>query len=114
MVSHLPGALLDMIINVPYFLLSVHRTLSQSRTPATTLGVEPAVTPLTSPSPPEAPVDVGKESTESPQTSSERDGSENGSEADVESNDGAAVGESWISLKPDSTKSTESSEEIAA
>ena len=72
-----------------------------------------AITPLTSPSAPEAPADMGKESTESPQTS-ERDGSENGSEADVESNDGAGVGESWISLQPGSTRTPESSEGTAA
>ncbi|KAI0306403.1 hypothetical protein B0F90DRAFT_746381 [Multifurca ochricompacta] len=45
---------------------------------------------------------------DSPQTSEhERDGSENGSEADVESNDGAGVGESWISLKLHPTTSPE-------
>jgi hypothetical protein len=118
-VSHLPGALLDVIISVPYFLLSLRRTLSQTRTPATAseleLAAPPILPPITRPSPPEAPANVGNESTDSPQTSSERDGSENGngSEADVESNDGAGVGESWVSLKPDSTTS-ESSEVIAA
>ncbi|KAH9005339.1 hypothetical protein EDB86DRAFT_3190408 [Lactarius hatsudake] len=33
-VSHLPDALLDIIISIPYTLLSVHRALSQNRTPA--------------------------------------------------------------------------------
>jgi len=112
-VSHLPGALLDIIISVPYYLLSVHRTLSQTRTPVTASELQLPDPPFR-PSPPEAPADVGKESTDSPQTSSERDGSENGSEADVESNDGAGVGESWVSLKPDSTRTSESSEGTAA
>lgn len=111
--SHLPGALLDIIISVPYFLLSLHRTLSQTPTPATAPDLELAVPPPTRPPPPESPpANVGKESTDSPQTSSERDGSENGSEADVESNDGVAVGESWVSLN--STKMSESSEVNAA
>ncbi|KAI9446261.1 hypothetical protein H4582DRAFT_1805041 [Lactarius indigo] len=113
-VSHLPGALLDIIISIPYTLLSVHRTLSQTRTPAPSSESELPAPQYNRPSPPEAPVDVGKESTDSPQTSSERDGSENGSEADVESNDGAGVGESWISLKPDSTRTSEPSEGTAA
>lgn len=113
-VSHLPGSVLDIIISVPYFLLSIHRTLSQTRPPATASELELAATPSTRPSPPEAPANVGKESTDSPPTSSERDGSENGSEADVESNDGVGVGESWISLKPDSTRTTKSSEGTAA
>lgn len=113
--SHLPGALLDIIISVPYFLLSAHRALSQTRSPVTTASeLESVATPLSIPSPPEVPADVSKESTDSPQTSSERDGSENGSEADVESNDGAGVGESWISLKPDSTRNSDSSEGTAA
>ncbi|KAH9180733.1 hypothetical protein EDB89DRAFT_1920780 [Lactarius sanguifluus] len=105
-VSHLPGALLDIIISIP--------ALSQNRTLAIAPEPELPAPPYTRPSPPEAPADVGKESTDSPQTSSERDGSENGSEADVESNDGAGVGESWISLKPDSTRTSESSEGTAA
>jgi hypothetical protein len=110
-VSHLPGAVLDIIISIPYLLLSAHKALSQTRASAAVPELPPAPAPRTAPTPPEVPSNAGQETTDSAQTSEhERDTSENGSEADadVESNDGAGVGESWISLKPDSTTTTTS------
>ena len=118
-VAHLPGALLDFIINIPYFLLSTHKALTRTRATATTSPVAPELPPPPQPAPrpvptrPEAPVAVAKENTDSaPSSEHERDASENGSEADVESNDGAGAGESWISLRPDSI--TASSETTTA
>jgi len=107
-VSHLPGAMLDIIISIPYFLLSTHKALSRNRATACTSAsaatreLPPAPAPLPAPTPPEAPAAVAKETTDSaPSSEHEREASENGSEADVESNDGAGVSESWVSLKPD-------------
>ncbi|KAI0256877.1 hypothetical protein BJV78DRAFT_1167642 [Lactifluus subvellereus] len=112
-VSHLPGTVLDIIINIPYLIHSIHKAVSQARAAAVPeLPLPPAPAPLPAPIPPEIPASVGKETTDSAQTSEhERDASENGSEADVESNDGAGVTESWVSLKPHST--TSSSEAVA-
>lgn len=116
LVSHLPGSLLDIIINVPYFLLATHKALSRNRvststsTVTTSLELPPAPAPAPAaspaPTPPEAPAAVVKETVgvDSPPSSEhEREASENGSEADVESNDGAGVGESWVSLQPQTT-----------
>jgi hypothetical protein len=102
--SHLPGAVLDIIIGIPYLLLAAHKALSQSRASAVVPEPPPAPAPCTAPVPPEVPAGPEKETTDSAQNSEhERDTSENGSEADVESNDGAGVSESWISLNPHST-----------
>jgi len=107
--SHLPGALLDIIINIPYFLLSTHKVLTRTRATASSTStaapkLPPAPAPPPVPTPSEAPATVTKESTDSaPSSEHEREASENGSEADVESNDGAGVSESWVSLRPDST-----------
>jgi hypothetical protein len=103
-VSHLPGGVLDIIIGIPYLLLAAHKALSQSRASAVVPELPPAPAPCTAPIPPEVPASPGKETTNSAQNSEhERDTSENGSEADVESNDGAGVSESWVSLNPQST-----------
>ena len=118
-VSHLPGALLDFVISLPYIFLSAHKDRIPPPATATTppaapeLPPPPQPAPRPVPTPPEAPVTVAKENTDSaPSSEHEREASENGSEADVESNDGAVVGESWISLRPDST--TASSETTTA
>ena len=104
--------MLDIIISIPYLLLSVHKAVSRARASTAVPELPPAPAPLPAPIPPEIPASVEKETTDSAQTSEhERDASENGSEADVESNDGAGVNESWVSLKPDSTTS---SSEVAA
>jgi hypothetical protein len=107
-VSHLPGAVLDIIISIPYLLLSSHKALSQrTREPPAAVKAPPpapAFVPRTAPVPPGVPTSEVKETTDSAQTSEhERDTSENGSEADVESNDGAGVSESWVSLGPHPT-----------
>jgi len=118
-VSHIPGVLLDFIISLPYLFLSAHKDLISPRETPPTPPAEPELppppqpAPRAVPTPPEAPVTVAKENNDSPPSSEhEREASENGSEADVESNDGAVVGESWISLRPDST--TASSETATA
>ncbi len=142
-VSHLPGAVLDIIINIPYYLLSIHKALTRNResasisssatalepppAPVPTPAPVPASRPLPSrplptrplPTPPEAPatatMTVTKETVQvdsAPSSEHEHEASENGSEADVESNDSAGVGESWVSLQPNSTMA--SSETITA
>jgi hypothetical protein len=122
-VSHLPGALLDIIIGIPYVILSTHKTLTRNRasasahsqaSPATAPELPPAASPTVPvPTPPDAVATVVKETVDSaPSSEHEHDASENGSEADVESNDGAGVSESWVSLHPHST--TASSETITA
>ena len=68
-VSHLPGALLDFIISIPYILLSTHEVLSRPRAtvsacpaaPEPPPSPQPAPRPV--PTPPEAPVPVAKENT---------------------------------------------------
>lgn len=124
-VSHLPGALLDIIIGIPYAILSTHKTLTRNRasasasapsqaSPATAPELPPAASlTVPVPIPPDAVAAVVKEMVDSaPSSEHEHEASENGSEADVESNDGAGVSESWVSLHPHST--TASSETITA
>lgn len=149
-VSHLPGALLDIIINIPYYLLSTHRALTRDRASASAPASSPISPSATSaeippppppapapapasrplpprplPTPPVAPalapapvpttvaVAVAKETVDSaPSSEHEHEACENGSEADVESNDGAGVSESWVSLQPNPTMA--SSETITA
>jgi len=125
-VSHLPGALLDIVISIPYFLLSTHKALSRNRASAASASasapasasssvIVPDLPSAPAPTPPEAPATVEKETTDSPPSSEpepepEREVSENGSEADVESNDGVGgVSESWVSLRPDSGPTTAAS-----
>jgi hypothetical protein len=139
--SHLPGALVDFIINIPYYVLSRHPALTRNResasisssatAPELPSAPAPAPSPVSRPlpsrplpsrplpTPPEAPatvtMTVAKETVQvdsAPSSEHEHEASENGSEADVESNDSAGVGESWISLQPNSTMA--SSETITA
>ena len=119
--SYFPGALLDFIISIPYSVLCINKDVLRDHTAASATAVAPGLAPppppqpapRVVPTPPEAPATLAKENTDSaPSSEHERDASENGSEADVESNDGAGVGESWISLRPDSTAA--SSETTAA
>ena len=110
-VSHLPGALLDIIISIPYVILSTHKTLTRNRASASASSptkapeLPPAAAPPPPvPTPPETVTTVVKETVDSaPSSEHEHDASENGSEADVESNDGAGVSESWVSLHPHTT-----------
>jgi hypothetical protein len=123
--SHLPGALLDIIIGIPYFLLSTHKALTRNRASAAAAAdasspaaaperpPAPAPVPTVPTTPPETLATIAKETVDSaPSSEHEHEASENGSEADVESNDGAGVGESWVSLHPHST--TASSDTITA
>jgi hypothetical protein len=119
-VSHLPGALLDIIVGIPYVILSTHKTLTRNRAsasasaslPATAPELPPAAAPPPPvPTPPEVVATIAKETVDSaPSSEHEHEAFENGSEADVESNDGAGVSESWVSLHPHPT--TASSETI--
>jgi hypothetical protein len=144
--SHLPGALLDVFVNSPYYALSLQQSLTRDRasasapspispsatspelppapapvpTPAPApvsrpLPPRPLPTPPAAPAPAPAPATVvmAKETVDSvPSSEHEHEVSENGSEADVESNDGAGVSESWVSLQPNPTMA--SSETITA
>ena len=142
--SHLPGGLVDIIFNIPYYLLSIHQALTRNGASAPAPAPAPAPSPISSsakppevppaplpapapapasrplpsrplPTPPiaPAPVAVAKETVDSaPSSEHEHEASENGSEADVESNDGAGVGESWVSLQPNPTMA--SSETVTA
>jgi len=133
-ISQLPGALLDMFVTSPYYMLSLYRAIvgDEDLPPATPPELPPAPAPVPAsrplpprplPTPPAAPAPAlvavaaaaAKETVDSAPSSEhehEREASENGSEADVESNDGAGVSESWISLQPNPTMA--SSETIAA
>jgi hypothetical protein len=79
--SHLPTVLLDTILNIPHMLVSIRNKLL----------------PVPPPPPPPPPATVKRDDQENG-----KDGSELGSEADVESNyagDGPSVDSSWVSLK---------------
>ena len=93
--SNLPALILDTLLNLPAFLLSIRNALLPVPPrlpyppPALPAAAPPPAAPK--PQPAEAPAD------------SEADAlSDTGSEADVESGaEGSGVGESWISLKKD-------------
>ncbi|KAI0273417.1 hypothetical protein BC834DRAFT_853716 [Gloeopeniophorella convolvens] len=110
--SYVPGGLLDAFINTPYYIVSHHKGAEGTRVgvPPPAPGPAPAqVHSAAAPLPvaPAAAAPGPKEAVDSAQTSEhERDASENGSEADVESNDGAGVSESWVSLQARSTTSS--------
>ena len=103
MAARLPAILLDTLINIPYLLISIRNAL---------LPVPPRV-PLPPPAPAQAPAAAPKNAPahsaaaaalakSQEGTDSDREHSETGSEADVESNEGgygSGVGESWVSLK---------------
>lgn len=101
--SYLPGVLLDAILNVPHFLVSVRNALLPVQ-PHIILPQSAYVPPVPPPGPaPEAPALEQKQATRERAADSDPEqhdnASENGSEADVESNAGSGVGESWISVK---------------
>ena len=98
--SHLPGLLLDALLNIPHLLISIRNAL---------LPVPPRVA---LPYPPPVPPGRASSSTlrhsvqeesfvDSDPERRDNEHSETGSEADVESNEGygSGVGESWIRLK---------------
>lgn len=139
-VSHLPGALVDIISDIPFYFLFIRKALTRDLASASASASSPISSSATSqeppppppapapapapasrplpprplPTPPAPPVPVpspapatlaiARETVDSaPSSEHEHEVSENGSEADVESNDGAGVGESWISLQPNPT-----------
>ena len=102
--SHLPAILLDAILNLPYFLVSIRNAL---------LPIAPHVIAPAPPAPARAqarapqPAAAASSSTsekqaEGPDSEHEINSSDTGSEADVESNEG---GESWVSLKNKASRS---------
>ncbi|OSD08344.1 hypothetical protein PYCCODRAFT_1356478 [Trametes coccinea BRFM310] len=105
--SCLPAFLLDTLLNIPYILVSIRNALLPIQ-PHVILPPPPAASSI-APAPPVQPTQPAvaqqtiPEKPEGPGTDSdpERDASEAGSEADVESNEGygSGVGESWVSLK---------------
>ena len=94
--------LLDAILNIPHFLVSIRNAL---------LTVQPhVILPQSAFTPPVPPSAASQAPASEPkQTAQERaidsdpeqhdNASETGSDADVESNAGSGVGESWISVK---------------
>ena len=96
--ARLPAVLLDALLNVPYLLASARNALLPVPPRVPVAPPAPAPAPGPAAVPPQAPVaEKAQESTDS-----DREHSETGSEADVESNEGgygSGVGESWISLK---------------
>ena len=104
MASYLPTSVLDVILNLPHFLLSVRNALLPVP-PRIALPLEkgvpfPAsVAAVTAPRDAAAPVQAKKQEVDSSANVSDLDVSETGSEVDVESNAGEGVGDSWVSLK---------------
>ena len=91
MASHLPSVLLDGLLNLPYFLISIRNWLlpvQPFRQPPETLPPVPTVKQENS------------ATTTGVREESEDDASENeaNSEGDVESNSGDTVESSWVSL----------------
>ncbi|KAI8982861.1 hypothetical protein BD414DRAFT_491360 [Trametes punicea] len=100
--SHLPAFLLDTLLNVPYLLVSIRNALLPI--PPRVIMPPPTATAPAAPVPPQQPPVVQQtipEKHEGTDSEPEREASEAGSEADVESNEGygSGVGESWVSLK---------------
>ena len=88
--SHLPTVLLDGLINLPYFLISIrNRLLPVQPFRAPLANVPPPVTSKHAPPKDEAPA---------PEKTPESSDFETNSDADVESNIGDAAESSWVSL----------------
>lgn len=111
MASWLPAFILDTLVNIPHFLMSIRNALLP--VPPRLILPDPAPhaprvvlpDPITAPShlvpPGLAPQKSDIEDPVSDQEHQQDPESEAGSEADVESNEGygSGVGESWISLR---------------
>ncbi|KAI1791665.1 hypothetical protein LXA43DRAFT_389248 [Ganoderma leucocontextum] len=99
--SQLPSILLDAILNLPYFLISIRNALLPiaPHIIAPAPPVPPAVAPI--PQPAAAAAASSEKQAEGTESEHEPTSSDTGSEADVESNEGygSGVGESWVSLK---------------
>ncbi len=89
--SHLPTVLLDGLINLPYFLISIRNRL---------LPVQPFRAPLANVPPPVASkrTKAPKDEAPAPEKTPESSDFETNSDADVESNIGDAAESSWVSL----------------
>ncbi|OJT14100.1 hypothetical protein TRAPUB_9352 [Trametes pubescens] len=102
--SYLPAFLLDVLLNVPYIIVSIRNAVLPI--PPRVIGPLPPTASAARPAPPPAqqqPIiqQTIPEKHEGPGTDSEPEHDEAGSDADVESNEGygSGVGESWVSLK---------------
>jgi hypothetical protein len=86
--SHLPSALLDSLLNIPHYLVSIRNAL---------LPIPPPIVPTLPPTPavPVAPIDPAQQTTHAAAGNDNDTGSEG--EADAESISGES--ESWVSLK---------------
>ncbi|KAF8201760.1 hypothetical protein BJ912DRAFT_1117148, partial [Pholiota molesta] len=99
--SHLPSLLLDGLINLPHFLVSIRNRL---------LPIEPFRTPPTDLPPPvtakQASINTVITPTTAKEDTPESSEVETSSDADVESNAGDAVDSSWVSLNNSKTHGT--------
>ena len=96
--AQLPAILLDALLNIPYILFSIRNALLPV---PPRVAIPPPAAPIQPASQPPAPSSAVTEKSHEG-TDSDREISEAGSEADVESNEGgygSGVGESWVSLK---------------
>lgn len=131
--SYLPTSILDIILNIPHFLLSIRNALvyapprvvlpprpsttntastsTNTNTPARPPSNQPATTSAPTvgrtagPSEKQTQINKHDGSGSGSNSEQEHDVSETGSEADVESNagEGHTMGESWVSLQPGSS-----------
>ncbi|GLB34778.1 putative fungal family of unknown function (DUF1776) [Lyophyllum shimeji] len=95
--SYLPSSILDILLNIPHFLISIRDRL---------LPAEPYMlpTPDTRPPPVAPKPSIATAASSQPTSESERDVSENSSEADVESSASDGVDNSWIRLHKNRTE----------
>ncbi|KAH8106858.1 hypothetical protein BXZ70DRAFT_915360 [Cristinia sonorae] len=98
--SYLPSIILDGLLNLPHFLLSIRNALLPIQPHIIPREAKPSA-PLVAPAP--RPAQQQRLRIEDSPPSSDQDvqdvASDVGSDADVESNEGSGVGESWVSLK---------------
>ena len=98
--SRLPALILDTLLSLPHFLISIRNALIPIQ-PHIQLPEEKQEVPLVAPVP--RPAQQPRLALEDSPATSDQEvhdvHSDHGSEADVESNEGSGVGESWVSLK---------------
>ncbi|THH27049.1 hypothetical protein EUX98_g7133 [Antrodiella citrinella] len=101
--SYLPALILDGLLNLPHYLISIRNALLPVQPHVVPPQEKPSV-PVSAPVPRNA-QQLRLQLEDSPVTSDQETHeaheviSDPGSDADVESNEGSGVGESWISLK---------------
>lgn len=101
--SHLPAILLDAILNLPYFIISIRNALLPIAPHAIAAGPPAPPAPAPAPQPAAAAsTSTSEKQAEGADSEHEINSSDTGSEADVESNEG---GESWVSLKSKASRS---------